>query len=511
MPNRPAVSSPADAEVARARRELPQEFQQAIGSRVHREVLERAGWVSFAAGLASVCAAWSLHGYLEAPWLWGWVAVMVLQALVRGFGARRVLTGARTADPRVLRLVLASAAFAGAMWGALPWLPQTAPDPVVGFYTAAIVAGVVAGTSVSYASAPQMMLAIAFPALLPTAAALAVRGDAPGYGGAVLLALLGALVVRESRRNRAALERDIAQYLLLERETRRVMGRETMLRQGADALPEYIAYIDPQHRYAFVNRRYVELLGRSRDSIIGAPMKDVVGDWYAYLKPRLDAALAGEPQDFEVEPPSRVPRDSHYRIRYIPDRRDDGRIRGVFAITIEVTAFKRMQRELQQRAELDPVHGVLNAASFRERAAREHEMLQRIGGAHALCLVGLDAYDDVVRRHGEELGEAARRRLATVLREAMRGDDLVGHLGNGEFALLFHDCPLETAVGRCRALLELLDAAPLEHAGIELPLRATIGATLLRSVDTDLEMALGRADAARFAAGHAGGQPIETR
>lgn len=72
-------------------------------------------------------------------------------------------------------------------------------------------------------------------------------------------------------------------------------------------------------------------------------MKEVVGEWCSYLKPRIDAAFAGEAQDFLVEPPSRVPRDSHYRIRYIPDRRDDGGVRGVYANTIEITAYKRAE------------------------------------------------------------------------------------------------------------------------------------------------------------------------
>jgi diguanylate cyclase (GGDEF)-like protein/PAS domain S-box-containing protein len=509
MPKPPPPTT-ADALVARARRELPQQFERAIAARIKREVLERASWVSLVAGIASVCVAWSLQGYLEPRWLAAWVAVMVLQALVRGFGARLVLTRAGEGDPRIPQLMIASAAFAGAMWGALPWLPHAAPDPAFDFYTAAIVAGVVAGTSVSYASAPQMMLAIAFPALLPAALALALRGDAPGWGGAVLMVLLGALVARESRRNLMALERDIAQYLLLERESRRVMGRETLLRLGADALPEFIAYIDRDHRYAFVNRRYVELLGRSRDSIIGAPMKEVVGDWYAYLKPRLDAALDGEPQDFEVEPPSRVPRDSHYRIRYIPDRREDGGVRGVFAITIEITAYKRAQQELQKRAELDPEYGVLNAASVRERAAREHEMLQRVGGAHALCLADLDGLKAINERHGREVGDAALQRVAAVLAAAMRGSDLVGRLGGDEFVLLFHDCAVEVAEGRCRALLELLDAEPVRVGDIEFPVRASFGVTPLRSVDHDLDAVLARAEAACFAAKHAGGHRVAT-
>jgi len=500
-----------DEIVARARRELPVEYQRAIDARLHRELIERASWVSFAAGLASLCVAWSLRDFVVAGWLLAWTMVMVAQALVRGLVARRLLTGKRLTDPRVLKLVLLSAGFAGAMWGALPWLPLIEPDPVIAFYTAALVAGVVAGTSVSYASAPHMMLAIAFPALLPTAVALALRGDGPGWGGAILLGLLGVLVVREARRNRAAHERDIAQFLLLERESRRVMGRETLLRLGADALPEYIAYIDREHRYAFVNRRYVELLGRSRDRIIGSHMREVVGDWYSYLRPRLDAALAGEPQDFEVEPPSRVPRDSHFRVRYIPDQREDGRVRGVFAITIEITSYKRAQAELEMRAEIDPAYGVLNAASYRERLAREHEMLQRVGGSHALCLVALDGHKAIVERHGAAIGEAALAHLAQVLRGATRGGDLVGHLGGDGFGLLFYDCPPDLAVGRCRALLELLDAGPLQSGGIEMPLRASIGTTQLRSVDTDVAAAMARVESACYTAQHSGGHRVEAQ
>lgn len=488
---------------------MPAEFRRAVEARIEREILERAAWVSLAAALAALLTAYSLADVVAPVWLAAWTAVQLVQAVTRAWIARLVLARLSLAEPRVLRLVIGSALFAGGLWGALPWLPQVEPDPVAAFYTAAIVAGVVAGTSISYASAPQMMLAIAFPAILPTVAMLALRGDAPGFGAALLMLLLGALVFRESRRNREHVERDIAQYLMLERESRRLMGRETLLRLGADALPEYIAYIDREHRYVFVNRRYVELLGMTRDRIIGRPMREVVGDWYGYLRPRLEAALAGEPQDFEVKPPSRVPRESHYRVRYIPDRRDDGGVRGVFAVTIDVTAYRRSLDDLARRAEHDPELGVLTAASLRERLAREHEMVKQAGGSHALCLVEIDSLDAIDARHGPAVRTAALQRVADVLGHAVRDVDLAGRVGSAQLAVLFADCAVETAVGRCHALIEAIDGRPLRVGEGEMPLRVSIGVTALRPVDLDPEAALARLEAAVYAARHAGGNRVE--
>jgi len=155
---------------------------------------------------------------------------------------------------------------------------------------------------------------------------------------------------------------------------------------------------------------------------------------------------------------------------------------------------------------------VLNAVSLRERLAREHEQLQRVGGAHSLCCVDLDGLKRLVERYGATTGDAALREVAQVLKSAVRGSDLVGRVGHDEFLLLFHDCPLAIAEARCRGLLEAIAERPLRMPnGGEEPLRLSIGLTLLRGVDPDAESAIERADAACFAARHGGGHRVEIR
>jgi len=334
-PRSVASADPHDP-VARAQRELPEEFAAAVAARLDREVLVRTRWVALTSGGAGAVFAASMIGRVVEPWLWLWLGALLGLCLGRAAFAHRVLSSDALPPRRVLMVTTVAAALAGAVWGSAAWLPLAAPDPVITFYAAAVVAGIVSGTAVSYASAPRIALAITLPAVPPTALALALRGDGPGYGAALLLLTLAVMVVREARSNRRAVESDIAHRLLLEREKARVQGRETLLRLSADALPQRIAYVDREHRFLFVNRRYVEQLAMSRDKIIGRHLREVLGAQYQMLAEPLAAALAGTPQELELSHQPRLPRGSVQRVSLVPDAREDGGVRGVFVAITEV-------------------------------------------------------------------------------------------------------------------------------------------------------------------------------
>jgi PAS domain-containing protein len=326
----------ADEALDRVRRDHPEAFEQAVSARLDRELLLRTRSVPLTAGGTALVFALSMVGRIEPGWLWTWLAAQLLSSVGRSAFAFHALSAGGAPSRAALNAVTGAAVVAGALWGAAPLLPLTAPDPGLVMYSAAVVAGVIAGTAVSYSTAPRIALAVALPALPPTALAAVLRGDAPGFGLALLAVVLGALVVLQAGRNRASVERDIAVRLLLEREKLRVQGRETLLRLGADALPQRIAYVDPEHRFVFVNRRYVDMLSMPRDKIIGRHLREVLGQQYPALADAVTATLAGSPRELELEHLPWLARDATLRVTLVPDVRDDGRVRGAFMVLDEV-------------------------------------------------------------------------------------------------------------------------------------------------------------------------------
>jgi diguanylate cyclase (GGDEF)-like protein/PAS domain S-box-containing protein len=119
------------------------------------------------------------------------------------------------------------------------------------------------------------------------------------------------------------------------------------LRVIADHTPALIAYIDSEMRYRFANATYGEWFGLSPKEVEGRTVLEVFGEeGYARRKPHILNALAGREVDAEV-PIMIGGGERTTQIRYVPDRRDDGRVVGFFVLASDVTALKRTERMLR--------------------------------------------------------------------------------------------------------------------------------------------------------------------
>ncbi|WP_437998146.1 ATP-binding protein [Sorangium sp. So ce185] len=127
-----------------------------------------------------------------------------------------------------------------------------------------------------------------------------------------------------------------------------------------DALPALISYIDDEERYRIVNRAYERWFGEDRVSLAGRHVREVIGDSaYAAVKPRIDAVLGGQPQDFESRLVYRRSGRRHVRIQYIPHFGASGEVAGFFTLVADISEQKRAEEARRFLADatalLDPV------------------------------------------------------------------------------------------------------------------------------------------------------------
>src|SRR5204863_368100 len=80
-------------------------------------------------------------------------------------------------------------------------------------------------------------------------------------------------------------------------------------------------------------------------------------------------------------------------------------------------------------AATDPLTGAFNRASFREIADREFSRARRAGQPVSLILVEVDAFAELVERHGAHFGDSVLKRFSEIVREALRKEDLVVRFG----------------------------------------------------------------------------------
>jgi PAS domain S-box-containing protein len=126
-----------------------------------------------------------------------------------------------------------------------------------------------------------------------------------------------------------------------------VRAREEQLRLVTDHAPVLLAHCDREKRFKFVNRPYAEMFGLQVADILGKHVRDLLGEkTYALVRPNMEAALAGQSTEYEIELTATVygPRTVH--VGYAPERDASGLVIGFVAATVDVTERKRAEEKL---------------------------------------------------------------------------------------------------------------------------------------------------------------------
>ncbi|MDF2771649.1 MAG: diguanylate cyclase protein [Geminicoccaceae bacterium] len=112
-----------------------------------------------------------------------------------------------------------------------------------------------------------------------------------------------------------------------------------------DHVPAMLAYWNTEQVCRFANEAYRSWFGKSRAQVVGSTMRELLGPIYELNLPYIRGALAGQAQIFErtIPGPDGVIRES--LATYLPDI-TDGVVRGFFVHVADVTAMKKLEREL---------------------------------------------------------------------------------------------------------------------------------------------------------------------
>jgi PAS domain S-box-containing protein len=162
------------------------------------------------------------------------------------------------------------------------------------------------------------------------------RGYVVGAAGLVALqtALIAGLILQ--RRRRRQVEEDLA-------------FSERRLRLIANSLPALIAHVDRDQRYKFVNRAYEDWFGLGPQPLLDRTIRDVLGEeLYRGVRPYVERALAGEQVSFSTDTITAGGESRTLDAIYVPDRDDQGDLRGFYALVLDVTDRARAQREARR-------------------------------------------------------------------------------------------------------------------------------------------------------------------
>ncbi|HUY62163.1 MAG TPA: HD domain-containing phosphohydrolase, partial [Candidatus Dormibacteraeota bacterium] len=111
----------------------------------------------------------------------------------------------------------------------------------------------------------------------------------------------------------------------------------------------------------------------------------------------------------------------------------------VACVVAEALAVSRLQGQLQQARLTDPLTGVGSRGYGLERLAEACAQAERGGRPFALVVLDLDDFTDVNDRFGHHTGDEVLAQAVEMIRERLRGGDVVARSGGDEFLLIAPD------------------------------------------------------------------------
>lgn len=283
-----------------------------------------------------------------------------------------------------------------------------------------------------------------------------------------------------------------------------VLKGERWLRTITDNVPALIAYVDDEERYRFSNIHYEQVFNSRGVTLLGRRVCDVFGsEAYAAASERIAAALRGEKVCFERESVGEDGVKKCWRVEYIPDVQD-GKVAGFYSMVMDITELKQVENRLRMLARIDSLTGLANRSYFNEKlteaiASSENEKLLL-----AVMFLDIDhfkAFNDSFGHHG---GDLVLREFSRRLTACIRYTDTVARLAGDEFVILIQNANMvdEIEIIARKIMSEMQHG--FEVLGNVCEVTTSIGITIRRNGEMDIETLLRRADDALYTAKSAG-------
>ncbi len=170
------------------------------------------------------------------------------------------------------------------------------------------------------------------------------------------------------------------------------------------------------------------------------------------------------------------------------------------ALKVSRDEIRRQNRALQILATQDPLTGCLNRRAFFERFEIEFHRARRYGHDFGCIMVDIDHFKSVNDNHGHPVGDKVLQKVSHILRDCLRGSDVVCRYGGEEFCLSLTETGMKGAMKTAERIRQTISANPI--FGIQVTV--SLGVSSLEQAPGNPSELLSQADKALYKAKNGG-------
>ncbi|MEQ1638125.1 MAG: GGDEF domain-containing protein [Methylococcales bacterium] len=165
-------------------------------------------------------------------------------------------------------------------------------------------------------------------------------------------------------------------------------------------------------------------------------------------------------------------------------------------------------RQALQMAYTDPLTKVNNRTAFNDVITRELQLARRNNRQLSLVFLDIDHFKMLNDTYGHACGDAALSSVASTIKQAVRGTDIVFRYGGEEFVVVLSDTPKEGAGIIAERIRIEINKSLLVYGANELTITASLGISTLQAEDT-ITTLVQRADQAMYVAKQKGRNQVQ--
>ena len=117
----------------------------------------------------------------------------------------------------------------------------------------------------------------------------------------------------------------------------------------------------------------------------------------------------------------------------------DGKLIGAASFVEDITSQVEAEETIKRQASYDNLTGLPNRRRMMEELERAISRSQRTRQYAAVLFLDLDHFKDINDTQGHHVGDLVLKHFANIVREAVRGEDVVARFGGDEFVILVED------------------------------------------------------------------------
>ncbi len=227
---------------------------------------------------------------------------------------------------------------------------------------------------------------------------------------------------------------------------------ERLHRFMVESSPDIIFIVDKEGRFVFANKRAEEVLGYSKNELIGEHYSHIVEPAYldqaAYcFQERREGSRATRDEEIwlRCKPGSQLGENKN-KIAiemnsigvYEHDDRKQGEkvFSGTYVVARDITDRLASEKLIHYQAYHDLLTGLPNRALFMDRLSNAFNVARREKHSLAIMFLDLDRFKVVNDSLGHSVGDILLKRVSERLRECLRESDTLARLGGDEFTVL---------------------------------------------------------------------------